>query len=324
VDGKLILDAGNLFVYRRQFRARRGETPKIQQRHRDRADLIAEIYGKMGVGAVAVGALDLALGATQLKALSTRHRLPLLSANLQNAAGVRLFPAHRLVKAGGIQFGVFGLTGEHRIYKNLVDPKRYKLADPVTTAKAQVKALRAKGAKVVVALAAIGDANARKLAKEVPGLDFVFVSGTGRHRPNLERVGTAYLTEITREGKYIGHLELHLRGGSLKFEDLSKRFVLAQNIQRLQKSLKSLQRRMAWARKRNREDYMKTRIQRAERSIGRLRSQLHQANQKKPKGSFLTHVLKACKTSLPENQAIANLIRTRAKATGLKRPRGAK
>jgi 2',3'-cyclic-nucleotide 2'-phosphodiesterase (5'-nucleotidase family) len=278
----------------------------------------------MGVHAVAVGALDLALGAPQLRALSTRYGVPLLSANLQNAAGIRLFPAHRVLTAGGIKIGVFGLTGKHRIYKDLVDPRKHKLADPIATAKAQVKALRAKGAKLVVALAAIGDAEARKMARAVPGIDFVFVSGTGRHRPHLQKVGTAYLTEVTREGKYIGHLELHLRKGSLKFEDLSKRFVLAQSIERLQKSLQSLRGRMEWARKRGREEYMQNRLQRTQRSLARLRSQLYQANQKKPKGSFLTHVLKACKISLPENQAIANLIRTRAKAAGLKRPRGAK
>ncbi len=322
-NGSLIVDAGNLFIYRREFLMRGKQLPQITPKNLARADLIATIYENMKVAGIAVGAMDLALGTDPLKALARKHKLPLLSANLQTTAGRRIFPAHRVVTVAGVRFGLFGLTGTHRIYKNLVDPAKYKLADPIATAKAEVKALKAMGAKVVIALAAIGDAEARKLADAVPGIQFVFVSGTGRHRPTLEKHGSAYLTEMTREGKYIGYLTLNIRGNDLTFQDASQRFVVAENLKRLEKSRESIMKRSKLRNRPNRGEWMQRRLQRLDGSLARLRIQLHQANQAQPKGSYVTNVLVPCKVTLPEDPATKTLITERAKAAQLVRSHGA-
>lgn len=320
--GALVVDAGNLFLYRKRLRPKPNEPIVVPERLKARAAVIAEVYGRMKVDGVAVGALDLAFGADALKRLAARYHIPLLSANLQSAQGQRLFPAHRLVTAAGIRFGIFGLTGPHRIYKNLIDPKRYKLADLVATARTEVKTLRAQGAKIIIALAATGDLPARKLADEVPGIHFIFVSGTGRHRPNLEKRGTAFLSEMMPQGKYVGHLSLSVRGGSLAFQDMSQRLVIAGRIEQLEKSLSSLQSRMKRLGERGRKDYMQRRIRRTQGSLIRLRQQLYTANRQQPKGSYLTNVMVGVSTTLPDNPALAKLISERAKAAGLKRPRG--
>lgn len=320
--GALIVDAGNLFLYRKQLRPKPGEPIVVPERLKARAAVIAEVYGRMKVDGVAVGALDLAFSTDELKRMAAKYHIPLLSANLQSAQGQRLFPAHRLVTVAGIRFGIFGLTGPHRIYKSLIDPKRYKLADLVTTARAEVKALRAQGAQVIIALAATGDLPARKVADEVPGIHFLFISGTGRHRPNLEKRGTAYLSEMMPQGKYVGHLRLSVRGGSLDFQDMSQRLVIAGRIAQLEKSLTGLRARMKRFGERGGKDYMQRRLRRTQGSLIRLRQQLYTANKTQPKGSYLTNVMVGVDTTLPEDPALAKLISERAKAAGLKRPRG--
>ncbi|MFH2005540.1 MAG: hypothetical protein ABI333_03025 [bacterium] len=316
------MDAGNLLLYRKHFRAGQAADEATLKRRTARAAAIAQVYAQMKFHGVALGATDLVLGLPALRALEREHRLPLLSANLQSTAGKRLFKANRLVTLGGVKFGIFGLTGEQNIARVKIDPAQFKLADPVKAAQAQVQELRKAGAQIVVALAAVGHQQARQVAEGVKGIDFMFVSGTGRHMDKAERVGTAWVTEMGREGKYIGHLSLYVRRGDLTFEDLSERYQLAQRIDQLHKSLAGLRARMSQAEQSGRGDFLRRRLQTSESSIQRMQVQLHKANRVQPKGSFFTGVMTPVAMTLPQDPSVKALLAKATQAAGLKRPPG--
>ncbi len=319
--GALVVDAGNLLLYRKQYKAKVPADAATLARRRARAEIIAQAYARMGIHAVALGATDLVLGLPVLKSLVQRHRLPLMSANLQSPAGRLLFPAHKLVAVGGVKVGIFALTGEKNIARVKIDPKLFKLADPVDVAKAQVKALRAKGAQLVVALAAVGHQQGRQVAQAVPGIDFMFISGTGRHGEKASKVSTAWVMEMSREGKYEGLLSLYLRGGKMQLEDLSERFQIASRLERINKSIQSLKQRASRSQGRN-PDYLKRRLVNSENSRQRMMVQLAKANMVKPKGSFFTNVVEPIKPALAQDAVVKALLARVAKDAGLKRPRG--
>jgi len=322
VAGVLVVDAGNLLLYRKHYRANVAADAKVLSRRKARAALIAQAYATVGTHAVAVGATDLVLGLPVLQDLVRTHRLPLLSANLQSAGGKLLFPAHKIVTVGGVKIGIFGLTGEKNIARVKIDPKQFKLADPIQAAQAQVTALRAKGAQLVVALAAVGNQQGRLVAEAAKGIDFLFVSGTGRHGEQATRVGTAWMMEMSREGKYIGYVSLYLRGGKMQFEDLSERYQLANRLARVDKSIADLVKRLATFKGKN-KDYMERRMQNSKNSKERMMVQLAKANEIRPKGSFFTNVMEPVSLSLKREPSIKALINKIGKEAGLQRPRGA-
>lgn len=317
------MDAGNLFVYGRELRPNLLDNPEVVKKAVARAEIIAESFVRLGTQAVAVGGSDLGLGLPTLRDLAQRYRLPLISANLQDATGRLVFPGSRVVKIGGVTFGIIGLTGAHPVWRDVLSSAKAKLGDPVAAATGEVKTLKAKGAQFIVALAAVGFVEAGKIAEAVPGIDLMVISGTGRHMPNLERKGTTWLTESAREGKYIGQLTLHVRGDKLQFEDLSERFVLAERIESTEKNLKAMEARPAPRGGSGRPDGLAQRLQQMRLSVDSMREQLHKANQQAPQGSFVTNVMTPCLLTMPQDPQVVELIRTKAKAAGLQLPPGA-
>lgn len=317
-----MVDAGNLFVYSREFPPHQKDKPELIKKAVARAELLAEVYGRLGAHGMAVGGSDLALGVDTLKTIGQKYRLPYLSANLLDAGGKRVFPASRVVRVGGIPFGLFGLSAKHPRWQDVDQGGKIRFGDPLEATRAEVKALRAQGARIVVLLAAIGHPEASRIAREVPGIDFVFVSGTGRHMPNPERQGSAFLTETTREGKYIGHLTLYIREGKTQFEDFSERFSMVEQIKGMQKSLDSMQKNVPPDVADARRQWMATRVEQIQKGLNNAKRQLYISNQRSPKESFLVSLMTPCALTLPEDQAVADLISTRAKAAGLQRPPG--
>jgi 2',3'-cyclic-nucleotide 2'-phosphodiesterase (5'-nucleotidase family) len=308
VKGQLVVDAGNLLLDRKGgWRPKAAPAPEALARWKTRAEQIARVYQLMGVKGVAVGALDLVLGVPTLKALSAQHGLPLLSANLRSLQGERLFPASAVVMVGGIKVGIFGLTGDHGVFRDAIDRTAVQVGDLAPAIAEQVKALRGEGAQVVVALAAVGFAAAKALGESLKGVDFVIVSGTSRSVEALEKVGDAWVMESGAEGKSLGELKLHVKaGGAPTFEDLSERLILAKQIEQMRKNLGKIQAHAGGTD--GTSDLAQRRLEGLERSLDRLKVRLHSANQKQPPGSFCTNVLVTMELSLPDDQEAAALL----------------
>ena len=109
--------------------------------------------------------------------------MPVVAANLVGADGKPLFPATRIIHAGEVAVGVFGvldLAGEA-----WNPPPGVTVTDPWAAARAAVRSLRAEGARVIVGLfhVAAGPAGSPELAAAAADVDVVVFGHAGRAAP---------------------------------------------------------------------------------------------------------------------------------------------
>ena len=171
-----------------------------------RARLALRAYRRMGVDAITVGERDLALGAGRWRALCDEAKLPVVAANVVDGDGRPLFPADRIVRAGDVNVGVFGvldLAGER-----WTAPGGVAVTDAAAAARATVRSLRAQGARVIVGLfhVAGGLARAREIAAAADGVDLVVLGHGGPSAPpRFVRAGL--------RGADVGRVDLRFAGG---------------------------------------------------------------------------------------------------------------
>jgi 2',3'-cyclic-nucleotide 2'-phosphodiesterase (5'-nucleotidase family) len=209
-DALLIVDAGDLF-----------EGPGDARRAR----AFAAAVGKAGLDAFTPGERDLALGVPFLQKLAAAHQLPILSSNLDDAAGKPLFGGARVVRAGGVPVGIFGVSAP----PTPADADRWRAAGirvrpPEEAARAAIAALRQAGASIVVGLFHVGaPAQARRLVAGLAGLDWAVLGHSALNLDSPEKAGSARLLEAFAEGKSLGRLDLHVIDGSSSFADVAER-----------------------------------------------------------------------------------------------------
>jgi hypothetical protein len=209
-DGVIAVDAGDLFLAP-------GEVPKgwkapAKGEVERRARVIAAAYGRMGVDAVTPGEADLALGPALLKGVLADAKVPVVSANLMDLKGEAVFDAERIVDVAGVKVGIFGVTAMANAAR--MRAWGFEARDVAQAARAAVGSLRARGAKIVIALVHVGGAaESRTLVREVPGIDWVVLGHSGLNLELPESVGGARLLEAMSLGKNLGHLDLHVVAG---------------------------------------------------------------------------------------------------------------
>ena len=81
----MIVDSGDLLNEDEEI------PDSVLQSAKLKAELIAQIYNKIGVDAVNVGELDLVLGVDFLKGLAKKQNFPFVSANLVDAKNAAYF-----------------------------------------------------------------------------------------------------------------------------------------------------------------------------------------------------------------------------------------
>lgn len=243
-DALLVLDAGDALL---PGPASDREPSPLD---RARAETMMQGYGMLGLDALALGEAELALGVTELARLARQASVTLLAANLESGRGAPPFQGRRsleLASGGGtIRVGVFGLLELPAAEPPLPARLRLKLSDPIASARAQVKALRAEGAELIVMLGHLGMPRAREVARAVAGIHLGIVAHSGYRTPEPERVpetGTL-LIESGRRGQSLGRVEVRLGEGwdaQASLVDDSRRFVLAleaqAEIERVRKGL---------------------------------------------------------------------------------------
>lgn len=161
-----------------------------------KARVLAQTLPKMGLWAAGLGPYDLGEGPDGI----------LFPRQAANADGVATAPAFVRIVAG-VKIGVFGV----------VDPALVPASDPVAAAAAAINDLRGQGAEIVVALAHMTRAAAKRLAQAAPGADFVLV-GAGLDDVGsdvAEAVGGSYLVVPANRGQAVIRVALHYDGGNL-------------------------------------------------------------------------------------------------------------
>ncbi len=175
----------------------------------DAAPFLANAMVAMKVDAVGMGESELRFGASYLRALLGTSRLPVVCANLYDKATGKTFTEpYRIVQAGGVEVGVFGLM------RNDVDlgPSKdsLRVEDPMAAAKRTVEELRGKGATVVVLLSQLGKDGTEDVPMKVDGIDAVIAG----HNVPVFQIGRPFNKAMVcyggEQGHYIGVTKLTL------------------------------------------------------------------------------------------------------------------
>ena len=177
-----------------------------------KADLIAKIYKELGIDAIDVGELELALGVDFLKELEKKYDLPFISANIVNDKDQLVFKPYVIKKVGNLKVGIIGIMGNSSdVSKKMKDIVGTSLSvlDPFKTTEKVVNELKGKADFIIVLTHEIMNPN-WKIARQIKGVD-VIVGGHQKlklktpYSPN-----NTYIVESGEKGQYQGMLEVKI------------------------------------------------------------------------------------------------------------------
>ena len=184
----------------------------IQQSARMKAEHMVELHKIIGIDAVNLGELDLALGIGYLKELAKKNDFPLISANLVDAGGAAIFPRYVIRKVGSKNVGIMGLisdTGDIPGKVKEITKGEASVADVVAAATSVVEELKGK-VDYIVALTHQQANRDWVIARRVSGVNVVV---GGHDKQKTETPLEAEKTLIVRsgeKGQYLGMLEVDL------------------------------------------------------------------------------------------------------------------
>ena len=305
-DGVLVVDAGDMLLPQLFHSDKLRPAPPGEWERRAR--LILSAYRRMGVTAVLPAERDLGLGPQKLKNLLKSAGVPALASNLVDDKGMPLFERDRLVSVAGIPVGIFGVVAP--LPEDAAMWKRWRLhaTDPAATARQEVSSLRARGAKMIVALLHLGPIGAaNQLLQDVPGIDWAVQGHTGMQLEPPSVVGGARLLDAMSQGKLAGRLDIHVVGGSYAFKDRGARAQLLTIIADHRKQLADLARRAAEDKGGQLQDFYsqrRTAIQAAlDREVGQA-----QALPPRIDGSWYEGRIIPLDEDIPDQQGVAQLV----------------
>jgi len=200
----LLVAAGPLF-----FASDQPGGDRAGQDHQ-KATTLANVLGTLHLAAFAPGVNDWDEGASGLVHLAERSGAAILAGSVASAAPPL---ASAVVKdVGGLRIGLVGFgQGPAAASDGGSDGAEAAVASGVESAKKQ-------GANVIVALAAVGREEARRIAQAIPELTAILV-GSPRARgdanattPQGERVGPVLLAQGGNHLQSVGVLDLYVRG----------------------------------------------------------------------------------------------------------------
>jgi 2',3'-cyclic-nucleotide 2'-phosphodiesterase (5'-nucleotidase family) len=293
-DATLVVDAGDLFAGT--------ERPPEARR-------FAAAVAAGGLDAFTPGERDLALGAPALERLAA-HGLPILSSNLTDRSGKRLFPGERVFHVAGLRVGIFGVSAP----PTPADAARWQAAgiqagDAGTAARDAIQALRRQGAQLVIGLFHVGaPATARRLVGGLAGLDWAVLGHSGLNLEMPEQAGTARLLEAFSEGKNVGRLDLHVVGGGLSFADVSERPMLEAILADHRRQLGQYDRSLGGLDPAALEDYYRQRRAQLEAAIGRETAALARLP-RAITGSWFENRIVPLDATVPDDPRVSGLVR---------------
>ncbi|MBM3308559.1 MAG: hypothetical protein FJY74_09560 [Candidatus Eisenbacteria bacterium] len=160
---------------------------------------------RMGYDAVTIGEYDLRNGAEYLVRLASENGVPLVSANVRDAATGKLVARpFVVVEAYGVRVAITGVLADDmtvRLARDVTE-SGVTVQPPAEALAALVPELRRK-ADFVVLLAHTGIDHAKELAQAVPGIDFLVVGSQNNYAARLFEVGTTQFLQPGYKGQYV-------------------------------------------------------------------------------------------------------------------------
>ncbi len=188
----LLVDAGDLFP---------------DHRHEVKAKYLARVLARSGYDAIALGDQEFLLGAEYLRRLQREERLPLVCANVRDAAGEPVAPPHVVRSIADLRVGIFAVVADKAYgFPPMEWRTGLRVEDPAEAARREVAAL--KGCDLVVALSHQPLYASRDLAAEVDGIDLVVSGHDEKVLVKPERIGRTLLVGTGEAGRILGALAL--------------------------------------------------------------------------------------------------------------------
>jgi 2',3'-cyclic-nucleotide 2'-phosphodiesterase (5'-nucleotidase family) len=186
----------------------------IQQSARFKAELIAQIYNKIGIDAVNVGELDLVLGIDYLKELEKKEKFPFVSANLVDSENKPIFKRYVIKNINGKNVGIFGVIGdtsEMTAKVSEITKDAASVQDPLQAAESVVKELSGK-VDYMIALTHQGTNRDWVIARRVQGIDLVIGAHDKQKTKEPHEAGKTLIVQAGEKGQYLGLLEVAMDG----------------------------------------------------------------------------------------------------------------
>ena len=176
------------------------------------ADMVAA-QNLLGIDAMTAH-WEFTYGQDRVKELRAQLKAPFLCGNVKDATwGERIFDGTKVFERGGVSVAVIGQAFP---YTPIANP-RWLMPDwsfgiEEDRVRGEVAAARNAGADVVVLLSHNGFDVDRKLAARVSGIDVILTGHTHDAIPQSVMVGSTILTAPGSHGKFLGRLDLAVRG----------------------------------------------------------------------------------------------------------------
>ncbi len=208
----VFVDSGDLLNEHYEIKDSFIKTAKLK------GDLIAKIYKVLGIDAINVGELDLALGLDFVKELEKKHDIPFVSANIVDDKNQLVFKPYIIKKIGNINVGITGVMGDTSdMTSKLAEVTGGKLSvlNTVETAEKIVAELKDKTDFIVVMTHQQMGRN-WVVARKIDGIDVVV---GGHHTQRLQtpyNANDTYIVQSGEKGQYQGMLEITIASDGTK------------------------------------------------------------------------------------------------------------
>ncbi len=208
----VVVDSGDLLNEHYEIK------PSFVSSARLKGDIIAKVYKSIGIDAVNVGELELALSLDYLKELEKKYDFPFVSANLVDDKKQLLFKPYVIKNLDNMKVGIIGIMGNTAdIISKLkeVPDAGLSVLDPLETAQSLVAELKDKVDFIIVMTHQHIGRN-WVIARKIDGIDVIV---GGHHKQKLKtpyNANDTYIVQSGEKGQYQGLLEITLASDGTK------------------------------------------------------------------------------------------------------------
>jgi len=177
-----------------------------------KAAVYMKAYNMMGYDAFTPGELDLSLGIEDLIKMSRLADFPFLAANLLNSQSnepiFKPYVIKEIKEVGGMKVGIFGLiSNRFSSGSPLAGNEKFKIADPIETAKKVVAVLKSR-CRIIVALAHLEADEVREVVDKVHGIDFIVNGHRTLAQAAPQLVNHTQIFVAGARGEFLGQTDL--------------------------------------------------------------------------------------------------------------------
>ena len=183
------------------------------------------MMARLGYDVITPGERELRYGLQDMKALYAKHpEIKVVSANIQDKSGRRIFPQYTIIERGGVRFGITGTMGAVYYDSNM---KQNLQAKDDFTFESSEAALRRVVAEletqcdVIVALLHEQVSDGMDLVTKVPGIDIAIAGNAPGIVPVPEQLGGTLFIRPGSRGQYVYKLPLSVDKAAKKIVEFA-------------------------------------------------------------------------------------------------------